>query len=137
VEENHYLVAGSRLFNKRDFYAGHDEWEEVWRRATGRRRHLLHGLIQVAVGYEHQRRGNPRGMASLLTQGATKLRSHVRRPGVRELRERALRDADIARTDDARWRRLAPPKIMLTLERFDASAPAAAIHISVPRAGRR
>lgn len=124
---------GSRLFNEREFYKGHDEWEEVWRRASGSRRRLLHGLIQVAVGYEHQKRGNPRGMASLLAQGAAKLRTHVRRPGVRELRARALRDAEIARTGGDRWQRLAPPKLMLTIAGSDARAPAAAIRIQVPR----
>ncbi|MEX2394507.1 MAG: DUF309 domain-containing protein [Actinomycetota bacterium] len=87
-------MKGSRLFNKREFYEGHDEWEEVWRRATGSRRRLLHGLIQVAVGYEHQNRGNPRGMRSLLRQGATKLRHFTRRPGIRELREIALYHAE-------------------------------------------
>jgi predicted metal-dependent hydrolase len=130
-------VAGSRLFNKRNFYDGHDEWEEVWRRASGTRRHLLHGLIQVAVGYEHQKRGNPKGMASLLGQGAAKLGEHTRRRGVRELRERALRDADIARAGDDRWRRIAPPKLMLTIAGLDARAPAAAIRIDVPRSRER
>lgn len=129
-------MAGSRLFNKRDFYAGHDEWEEVWRRASGARRRLLHGLIQVAVGYEHAKRGNPKGMASLLGQGAAKLRHFTRRPGVRELRERALRDAEAARagTDPGR---IPPPKLMLVLEGLDARAPAAAIRVSVPRRARR
>jgi predicted metal-dependent hydrolase len=130
-------VAGSRLFNKRDFYQGHDEWEEVWRRAKGPRRRLLHGLIQVAVGYEHQKRGNPRGMHSLLTQGARKLSSFTRRAGVRELRERAMRDAAIARDGGEAWRRVAPPKIMLTIEGLDERAPSAATRIRVPRSTRR
>src|SRR5439155_8695233 len=45
-EENHFLVKGSKLFNAHGYYNGHDEWEEVWRRATGPKRRLLHGLIQ-------------------------------------------------------------------------------------------
>ncbi|MGH2760473.1 MAG: DUF309 domain-containing protein, partial [Actinomycetota bacterium] len=132
-EEHAYLVAGSRLFNKREFYRGHDEWEEVWRRASGSRRRLLHGLIQVAVGYEHQKRGNPRGMRSLLRQGAMKLRHFTRRPGVREIRDRALRDADIAGRRNAEWKRVAPPKVMVGIDEMDARAPASAIRVGVPR----
>jgi predicted metal-dependent hydrolase len=118
-------VKGSRLCNKRNFYEGHDEWEEVWRRATGTRRRLLHGLIQVAVGYEHHRRGNARGMRSLLRQGAAKLTHFTRRPGVRELRDRALRDAGTDAED------VVPPKLMLTIEGHEATAPKDAIRISV------
>jgi predicted metal-dependent hydrolase len=132
-EEHAYLVAGSRLFNKREFYKGHDEWEEVWRRASGPRRRLLHGLIQVAVGYEHQKRGNPRGMRSLLRQGGAKLRHFTRRPGVRELRDRALRDAETAALKGGEWKRVAPPKVMVALDALDARAPASAIRIGIPR----
>ena len=126
-------MAGSRLFNRREFYAGHDEWEEVWRRASGSRRRLLHGLIQVAVGYEHQKRGNARGMRSLLRQGAAKLRFFTRRGGVRELRERASRDAEVAASGTDAWKRIAPPRILVTLEGFDASSPARAIRVTVPK----
>jgi predicted metal-dependent hydrolase len=125
-------VAGSRLFNRREFYRGHDEWEEVWRRAKGPRRELLHGLIQVAVGYEHQKRANPRGMRSLLRQGAAKLARFTRRPGVKEIRERASRDAEIAKDGDG-WKRVAPPKVMVGLTGFEASGPARAIRVEIPR----
>jgi hypothetical protein len=99
----------------------------VWRRASGSRRKLLHGLIQVAVGYEHQNRRNLKGRRSLLRQGAAKLKYFVRRPGVREIRERALRDAESPNP-------VTPPKIMLTLSGFTASAPKDAIYIEVPPA---
>jgi predicted metal-dependent hydrolase len=114
------------LCNKRDFYAGHDEWEEVWRRATGTRRKLMHGLIQVAVGYEHHRRGNQKGMRSLLRQGAAKLQHFTRRTGVKELRERALRDADCDLDQ------VVPPKLMLTITGHDVRAPKDAILVDVP-----
>jgi hypothetical protein len=89
---------------------------------------MLHGLIQVAVGYEHHRRGNPKGMRSLLRQGAEKLRYFTRRPGIRSLRERALADAA---TD---FDRVVPPKLMLTIAGHDARAPKDAIRIEVPPA---
>lgn len=119
-------MKGSRLCNARNFYEGHDEWEEVWRRATGTRRKLLHGLIQVAVGYEHHRRGNVRGMRSLLRQGASKLRHFTRRPGVKALRERAL--ADAARDAAS----VVPPKLMLTIAGHAVRAPKDAIRIEIP-----
>lgn len=120
-------MKGSQLFNKRDFYAGHDEWEEVWRRASGTRRKLLHGIIQVAVGYEHQKRGNAKGMRSLLRQGADKLRYFTRRPGVRELRDRALADAEEASLTSA------PPKVLVVLEGLDSRGPAQAVRIEFPQ----
>jgi predicted metal-dependent hydrolase len=126
-------VLGSKLFNEHDFYQGHDEWEEVWRRATGTRRRLLHGLIQVAVGYEHLRRGNPKGMRSLLRQGAAKIRFFTRRPGVKELRERALADAKRAESDSKiSLRSSPPPKVMVGLEGFRAAAPRGSIRVQVP-----
>jgi predicted metal-dependent hydrolase len=132
-EEHSYLVAGSRLFNRREYYKGHDEWEEVWRRATGARRRLLHGLIQVAVGYEHLKRGNMRGMRSLLRQGAAKLRHFTRRPGVRELRDRALRDAEKAATGELlTLASVKPPRLLVTLEGHQARPPERAIRIEVP-----
>lgn len=96
----------------------------MWRRATGTRRKLLHGLIQVAVGYEHNRRGNARGRRSLLRQGAAKLRHFTRRPGVRELHERALSDAE--------GERVVAPKLMLTIAGHNATAPKGAIRIEIP-----
>jgi hypothetical protein len=76
-------------------------------------------------------------MASLLRQGAKKLEVHTRRGGVRELRERALRDAEIATRPDDRWQRIAPPKLMLSIVGVDAPAPSAAIRIRIPRARGR
>jgi hypothetical protein len=133
-QEQDYLVLGSKLFNEHDFYQGHDEWEEVWRRASGSRRRLLHGLIQVAVGYEHLRRGNPKGMRSLLRQGATKLRFFTRRPGVKALRDRALVDADKAGAEpNISLRSCPPPKVMVGLEDFRTPSPRGAIRVQVPR----
>ncbi len=137
AEEHEYLVKGSRLFNRRNFYDGHDEWEEVWRRASGARKRLLHGIIQVAVGYEHLRRGNPTGMASLLRQGAAKLERFADAPGVGELRERALADAQRADHDpDVTLRSCPPPKIMVTLEGHGARGPVDALRIAVPPTAR-
>lgn len=80
----------------------------------------------MAVGYEHNKRGNPRGRRSLLRQGAAKLRYFTRRPGVAEIRNRALADAESNN-------KVVPPKIMVTLEGESSPAPAGAIRIEAPR----
>jgi predicted metal-dependent hydrolase len=136
-EEHDFLVAGSRLFNARAFYETHEEWEEVWRRATGSRREMLRGLIQIAVGYEHLKRGNDVGARSLLRQGVRRLRPRTRARGVRELIDRAQHDIERLVADPSLTiRRIAPPKVMVRLRGFDAGAPAGAIEIEVSR-GRR
>lgn len=137
-EEHEYLVAGSKLFNRRLFFETHEEWEEVWRRAVGSRRELLRGLIQVSVGYEHLKRGNHYGTRSLLRQGMRRLRPHVRRPGVRALVRRATDDVRRVEQDPSMTlRRLRPPKVMLHLRGFQAAAPSGAIEIEIPRASPR
>lgn len=134
AEEHEYLVRGSELCNAWEFYDGHDEWEEVWRRADGDRRALLHGLIQVAVGYEHLKRGNPHGVQSLLRQGADKLEVFVERDGVGALRDRALRDAGRVEEDpELTLDDVDPPKLLLVLEGFEAAGPPEVIRIPVPR----
>ena len=128
AEENAYLVNGSRLCNKHDFYAGTTNGKRCGVARPARGAKLLHGLIQVAVGYEHLRRGNPKGMASLLRQGAAKLKGFTRRPGVKALRDRALSDAMLTLDE------VTPPKLMLTITGHDARAPKDAIRIEVPPA---
>lgn len=119
------------------FYDTHEEWEEVWRRATGARREILRGLIQVSVGYEHLKRGNSVGARSLLRQGVRRLRPHTRSRGVRELVERARHDAGRLDGDPSLGlRAIRPPKLMLRLRGFETSAPSGAIEIEIPR-GRR
>ncbi|HVL81662.1 MAG TPA: DUF309 domain-containing protein [Actinomycetota bacterium] len=133
AEEHAHLVAGSRLFNRRAFYETHEEWEEVWRRASGPRRDLLHGLIQVSVGYEHLKRGNAHGTQSLLRQGARRLRHQGRRAGVSEIRRRALADAARVEAEPSlKLRDIDPPKVMLLIDGFGARTPAGAIVIRVP-----
>ena len=128
-------MKGSELFNAHDYYRGHDEWEEVWRRATDSKRRLLHGLIQIAVGYEHLRRGNLKGMRSLLGQGTNKLARFTRRDGIKALRDRALQDAERAAVEPGlTLEACRPPKVMLTLEGLPAKATRSrAIKVLIPR----
>ncbi|HVE90678.1 MAG TPA: DUF309 domain-containing protein [Actinomycetota bacterium] len=128
-------MAGSRLFNSGAFFETHEEWEEVWRRASGPRREMLRGLIQVSVGYEHLKRGNCYGARSLLRQGARRLAPHWRRRGVRELRAKVMSDLKaLEGRDDASLREVRPPKVMCVLTGFALRAPRAAVVVEVPLA---
>ena len=64
---------GRRLFNQRRYFDAHEVWEDVWREATGERKRLLQGLIQVAVALHHFTQKNHRGAASLLARAEAKL----------------------------------------------------------------
>ncbi len=64
---------GLRLMRARRWYAAHDAIEQAWREANGDERAFLQGLIQVAVSFEHLRRGNPRGALSQWGKAGSKL----------------------------------------------------------------
>jgi len=67
------FARGVELFNAGDFFAAHEELEDVWREMRGEQRRRLQGLIQVAVAFHHHSRGNLAGARSLLERGARKL----------------------------------------------------------------
>jgi uncharacterized protein len=53
-----HFLAGIRLFNEREFFACHDELEEVWGATLGDEREFYQGLIHVAVALHHFEEGN-------------------------------------------------------------------------------
>ena len=53
--------AGVRLFNQREFFACHDEWEEVWGETLGEWREFLQGLIHATVALHHFEEDNLTG----------------------------------------------------------------------------
>lgn len=55
------LQGGVDLFNRGEYFAAHEAWEDIWRTVGGDERRFLQGLIQCAVALEHARRGNVRG----------------------------------------------------------------------------
>ena len=67
------LAAGRAAFNRGEFFAAHELWEDVWRDLVGDERALAQGLIQIAAGLHHLQRGRPRPAARLLARGANKL----------------------------------------------------------------
>ena len=78
------MQEGADLFNAGRFFDCHEVWEDVWNAQLPGERHFLQGLIQVAVGCEHFRRGNLKGAVSLLERGLRKIRKYgPRHRGVR------------------------------------------------------
>lgn len=65
------FVEGVRLFNEREFFACHDELEEVWNETLGPDREFYQGLIHAAVALHHFEEGN--------LGGARKMYSSTRR----------------------------------------------------------
>ena len=55
------LRRGLEHFRARDYFAAHDDWEEVWRELSGQRRMFWQAMIQLVVGAYHCTNGNLRG----------------------------------------------------------------------------
>jgi predicted metal-dependent hydrolase len=64
---------GVALFNRGDFFACHEVWEELWLRSTGAEKIFYQGLIQTAVAILHAERGNSRGASSTWRKAHAKL----------------------------------------------------------------
>jgi predicted metal-dependent hydrolase len=54
-------VHGIHLFNHQDFFEAHEALEAAWKDEKGPIRDLYRGILQVAVGYYHLKRGNITG----------------------------------------------------------------------------
>ena len=67
------LQIGIDHFNARRFFQAHEAWETAWHPSPDDERDFWQGITQVAVGFTHYQRGNPKGSASLLRKGAHKL----------------------------------------------------------------
>jgi uncharacterized protein len=59
------FLRGVACFNRGDFFAAHEAWEEIWMEVTGDTRPFYQGLIQVAVCLHHFGNGNTRGARKL------------------------------------------------------------------------
>ena len=55
------LRRGLEHFRTGDYFAAHDDWEEVWQGLRGRRRLFWQAMIQLVVGAYHYTNGNRRG----------------------------------------------------------------------------
>ncbi len=68
---------GVDLFNRKEFFDCHDEWEELWQEERSERRLFLQGMIQAAVGSYHLTNGNTTGAISQYTKSLDKLRQYA------------------------------------------------------------
>jgi hypothetical protein len=66
-------LRGIELFNAGEFFECHEAWEEIWLKAEGVDRELLHALIQSAVALHHFQRGNLKGASSVYLRTRSKL----------------------------------------------------------------
>ncbi|EIT86509.1 hypothetical protein A374_03024 [Fictibacillus macauensis ZFHKF-1] len=62
-------------FASRDYFECHEVLEEHWK-SEGMENDLWVGLIQLAVGLYHERRGNHKGARRMLTSALKKLEQH-------------------------------------------------------------
>jgi predicted metal-dependent hydrolase len=68
------VLKGIEEFNRGEFYECHEYLEDAWREETRQVRFLYQGILQVGVGFYHQRNGNWRGATGLLRSGLARLR---------------------------------------------------------------
>jgi predicted metal-dependent hydrolase len=68
------LLRAIEEFNRGDWFDSHETFEDLWRGETGEMRDFYQGLLQVAVGLHHWRKGYIEGAVSLLGRGAGYLR---------------------------------------------------------------
>lgn len=60
-------------FNRHEWYAAHDSFEEIWYETTGQLREFLQALIQISVAEYHLDNGNTRGSILLMAEGLNHL----------------------------------------------------------------
>ena len=76
------FTAGVELFNRGEWYAAHDVFEELWHDTADPERRWLQGAVQVAVAMVHLGRDNHNGAAILLGEGTGRLtRAEASPPG--------------------------------------------------------
>jgi predicted metal-dependent hydrolase len=62
-------LAGVVLFNRRDYFAAHEVWEDLWHECPSADRRFYQSLIQAAVALYHWARGNETGALRLFDSG--------------------------------------------------------------------
>ena len=79
LTEEESLVRDPRLsvalacFNAGDWYAAHDNFEELWHETQGPMRPALQAVLQIAVAHVHVERANLNGATVLLGEGVGRL----------------------------------------------------------------
>lgn len=71
------LGEGTRLFNRGEFFACHEVWEDAWRESRAPHRLFLQALIHVAVSFYHEQQGNAVGAERQMRKGLKKLAGYL------------------------------------------------------------
>lgn len=104
-ERRRLFQEGIDLFNRGEFFAAHETWEEIWRSTTPEPRELFQGLVQVAAALHQvldlRRRIGPRntlakarGHLELYTPAASGLDVAALLESVRKWQEWVERDGE-------------------------------------------
>lgn len=67
------LRAGVERFNQERYFEAHEAFEDLWRAATGDRRQLYQGLVQVCAGLVKHQRNEPAPAVTLLRRGLDRI----------------------------------------------------------------
>ncbi len=67
------FAEGIRLFNRGNFFAAHEVWEQGWKTSKGTKRIFYKGIIQAAVALLHFQRGNYAGAVSVYLKSSANL----------------------------------------------------------------
>jgi hypothetical protein len=101
------LHQGLSHFRAADYYAAHDDWEEVWQGLRGYPRLFWQSMIQLVVGAYHYSNGNRRGCQGQWQKALQKcetllvLESFQAPPQVQLVYDLLLSSLDtVARSDD-------------------------------------
>ena len=62
------LTQARALFNRQEFFAAHEAFEDLWRAATGDEKQLLKAITQAAVALHHHSTGNLTGACGVLAR---------------------------------------------------------------------
>ena len=68
-----HWLRGLEAFRAGRYFEAHEEWERLWREASGEDRRFLQGLIQLAAALVHLERGRTAPAARLLSLSREKL----------------------------------------------------------------
>lgn len=75
LQDDQEFERGLDLFNRARFFDAHEVLEDVWRALppTSATKKHLQGLVQLAVAFHHESRGNLRGARSVLERALRNL----------------------------------------------------------------
>ena len=72
------LIKALNLFNKHEWYAAHDAFEEIWNCVDGDERQVIQGILQVSVSQFHLSKGNLNGATILLGEGLGRIKTRTK-----------------------------------------------------------